>query len=97
MVVKAYLNAAIATALVGMVAGAGWQGYRMGHAACEAAHNAETLARIEAAQKLDAERINVARTRDELARMLEEQAHADPIIVQRCLNPDRVRRLNSLR
>ncbi|MEP3295333.1 MAG: hypothetical protein ABJO27_02395 [Pseudoruegeria sp.] len=94
---RLYVYSGLITIFAVVTAFAGWQGYRMGHAACEAAHDAETLARIEAAQKLDAERIDVARTRDELARKLEEQAHADPIIVERCLNTDRVRRLNSLR
>ena len=76
---------------------AGWQGYRMGHAACEGHHRAEMLAQIEAGQKLDAARRKVAQERDRLARELEEAAYADPVLVERCLGPDRVRRLNSIR
>lgn len=82
---------------VALAALAGWQGYRMGHAACEDARRAELLAQIEAGQKLDAARRKAAQERDQLARELEGAAYADPVIVEQCLGPDRVRRLNAIR
>lgn len=75
----------------------GWQGYQMGYSASEDDHNAEKLALIEAGQKLEASRIRVARQREMEARELEEQANADPVVVEQCFGPDRVRRLNTLR
>lgn len=75
----------------------GWQGYRMGVAACEADHQAEALARIEAGRKLESARRQIAQERDLLTRKLEEQAHAQPVAVDRCLGPGRVRRLNAIR
>ena len=83
-----------ALAVVGVV---GWQGYRMGVNACEARQNAELLAQIEAGEKLEADRIRLKQQRDALARKNEELANADPVLVERCLSPDRMRRLNSLR
>lgn len=77
--------------------GAGWQGYRLGYAAAGADHNAQLLAEIEAGAKLEEERRSLAAERDALARQLEEESHADPVFVERCLAPDRVRRLNTLR
>lgn len=84
-------------ALLACSALSGWQGYRMGHAVAEARYNSRLLAEIEAGQKLDEARRVLARQRDDLARQLEEEAHADPVIVERCMSPDRVRRLNTLR
>lgn len=78
-------------------AGAGLYGYRAGQFACEAEHKARLLEEIEAGQRLEQERQRIARERDQLHRQLEEEAHADPVIVERCLSPDRVRRLNALR
>ena len=79
------------------VALTGWQAYRRGYGDSEAAHAAQMLARIEAGQKLDAARRQVALERDALARKLEREAHADPVVVERCLGPDRLRRLNAIR
>ncbi|WP_320176613.1 hypothetical protein [Roseovarius pacificus] len=80
------------------IAAAAWgHGYWRGWEACAAAHNAEIIESQEEAKKLDAERREVMRERDDLARQLEEGAYADPVTVDRCLSPDRVRRLNSLR
>lgn len=89
--------AALCAAALALAATAGWKGYQMGFAAAEAAQNARLLAQIEASEKLDADRREIARERDQLARKLEDEAHADPVVVDRCLSPDRVRRLNSLR
>lgn len=75
----------------------GWQGYRLGFATSEARHNFERLARIEAGQKLEQARRQIARERDQLSRKLEEQAYAQPVAVERCLGPGRVRRLNAIR
>ena len=76
---------------------AGVQGYRMGYAAAEADQNAALLAQIEAGRKLDQERRRIAAERDSLARQLEDEANADPVVVDRCLPPERVLRLNRLR
>lgn len=89
--------AAVLAGALALSAFTGWQGYRAGRAACEAAHNATLLAHIEAGRKLDDDRRRLARERDELAAQLEEEAHADPVIVERCLAPGRVQRLNTLR
>jgi hypothetical protein len=85
---------ALALAVAGAI---GFQGYRMGYASAEADQHAEELARIEAGRMLEADRRRIAQERDQLADQLKEQAHADPIIVERCLGPGRVLRLNALR
>jgi hypothetical protein len=72
-------------------------GHRSGYAASDAAHNTERLARIEAGRKLENDRRRIAQERDQLARQLEEDAHEAPVLVPRCLDPERVRRLNTLR
>lgn len=72
-------------------------GYLKGKKDAEAEFQGRILAYIEAGQKLDDARRRVAQERDELAARLEEEAYADPVIVERCLSPDRLRRLNSLR
>lgn len=84
----------VALAVLGVVAvGA----YKRGVADCEAAHNAELLAQIEAGEKAEKERLEIARERDELARQLEEEAYAEPVTIAQCLGPSRLRRLNDLR
>ncbi len=70
--------------------------YQRGRMDCTADYQAQQLDQIEAGQKLDAERRRLAVERDELARQLEEEAHADPVVVHQCLGSDRVRRLNAL-
>jgi hypothetical protein len=80
-----------------VVAVAFWQGHRIGYASAVSVHESELLAQIEAGHKLDAARRQVAFERDQLARELEEEAHADPIAVEHCLGPGRVRRLNAIR
>lgn len=90
---RALIYLAIISALV---AGAGWQGYRIGYDASDAAHNDATLAAIAEGKRLDAARLKAQTERDELSRKLEEAANEDPIIVSQCLSPDRVRRLNTL-
>ncbi|MEM9107584.1 MAG: hypothetical protein AAGC96_18205, partial [Pseudomonadota bacterium] len=74
-----------------------WWAYTKGIEKCQADHNAELLERIEEGQRLEAERHEIAQERDNLARQLEEQANADPVFVEQCLSPDRVRRLNAYR
>lgn len=73
-----------------------WQGYRAGDALCTERHQREVLRQIEEFKQRDAERIKILHERDELVRRLEEAANKDPVIVQRCLGPGRVRRLNGL-
>ena len=85
-----------AGAAVALLAFTWWHGHSTGKAACEADHNAEQLARIEAGRMLETARRKVAQERDQLARELEEQAHAEPVSVLRGLGPGRVRRLNAI-
>lgn len=89
--------AGAATVVLICTAGAGWQGYRLGYAAAEAAQQTRLLAEIEAGQRLEEQRRILAQQRDELARKLSEEADADPVVVERCIGPERVRRLNALR
>lgn len=84
-------------ALLALGSGAGWQGYRWGQGDCQASHNADRLARIEAGRVLEAARIAAVQERDALARQLEEAAHAEPVTTDNCLGAGRVRRLNQLR
>jgi hypothetical protein len=90
-------RAAIWAIVAVLIIAAGWQGYRMGNAACQTAHDAERLAMIEAGRKLDAERRRIAQQRAEDARKQEGAAYAEPIAVDRCLGPDRVRRIHAIR
>lgn len=76
---------------------AGWQGYRIGYDAAVADHNDELLARIEAGQKVEQARRNLAIERDELRDQLEEQADAEPIAQPQCFSPGRALRLNANR
>lgn len=86
---------------VGLLAGAfaafGWFSYSKGYEAAEAKHNAALLAQIEAGEKLEEARRVVAAERDELAKKLEEEAYADPVVIHRCLSPSRLRRLQTIR
>jgi hypothetical protein len=91
------LNRAAVLVALAVVAVVFWQGHRIGYASAVSAHESELLAQIEAGQKLDAARRRVAFERGQLARELEEEAHADPITVEHCLGPGRVRRLNAIR
>ncbi|WP_162947025.1 hypothetical protein [Ruegeria sp. EL01] len=91
------LNPWVILGVLALVVGSGGLGYRMGYSAAEDDHKAELLEQIEAGQRSEAARIRVANERDDLARMLEEEENADPVIVEQCLSPDRVRRLNALR
>lgn len=75
----------------------GWQGYQMGYSASEDDHNAEMLARIEAGQKIERARVELARERDALRDQLKEQADADPIVEHQCFGPSRALRLNANR
>jgi hypothetical protein len=89
-------NPYVILALIALLAGAGYQGYQMGHNACEAAHNDAELERIAEGERLMALRVEAEKERDELARQLEIEANEDPIVVTQCLGPSRVRRLNKL-
>ena len=80
-----------------LAAACGWQGYRMGHRAAVADHQEAELERVEAGRILEEDRRRLAQERDRLARKLEESAYAEPVVVERCLAPSRVRRLNSIR
>lgn len=91
------LIAVALAAAVALSAFTGWRGYVAGYAAAEADQRAALLSQIEAGQKLEAARRALALERDDLARQLEEESHATPVYVDRCLAPDRVRRLNTIR
>ena len=75
----------------------GWQGYRAGEAACEAAHAHEAEQARKAGAELTAARQIAERKVYALSRQLEDQAYADPVAIDRCLSPSRVRRFNTLR
>ena len=90
------LRIIIAGAAVVALIAFGWKCYRWGYEAADTAHKEALAAEIQAGLRLDAERRAAAAERDELARQLEEAGNADPIIVDRCLSPNRVRRLNGL-
>lgn len=87
---------ALAAVLI-CTAGAGWQGYRMGYAVAQAAQDARLLAEIQAGMKAEEARRALAQERDRLATQLKEEADADPVVVERCLGPGRLQRLNALR
>lgn len=84
-------------AALAIVSAAFWQGHRVGYASAVSDHQSELLAQIEAGQKLEIARRHAMQQRDQLARELEEEAHADPIAVEHCLGPGRVQRLNAIR
>ncbi|MCT4558590.1 MAG: hypothetical protein N4A61_11095 [Pelagimonas sp.] len=83
--------------VVALCVGAGAFGFHEGGQRCEARHAIAAIEKAERAAQLDAERIEVARQRDNLVRELEELSNADPVVVERCIGPNRVRRLNALR
>lgn len=85
---RGWLIAGALTALIAATAFAGLKGYQMGQAACEAAHAADALAR-------DEQRIAEEARIEELTRQLEVEANEEPVVVQRCLGPSRVMRLNA--
>lgn len=91
------MRAWLAAAVIAAIGLSGWQGYRIGNAAAVADHKAEMLARIEAGRVLDDDRRRLAQERDRLARELEGAAYAESVVSERCLGPERVRRLNALR
>lgn len=91
---RLYIIAALIVVSCGLT---GWKAYGLGKSKCEATHNQERLDRAQAGEKLEQARRIVARERDELARKLKESAYADPVVVERCLSPNRVRRLNAIR
>lgn len=91
-----YLWVALLSAQVAFGGFVGWKSYQLGKRACEASRAAQIEAEREAGKILDEARLKVARERDDLARKLEEAAYAEPVIVDRCLSPGRVYRLNQL-
>ncbi len=88
------IKAAVGVVILSAAFGIGWV---QGSAKCEARHSQALINQIEAGQMLEDARRAVVRQRDDLVRQLEELAHADPVVVERCLGPDRVRRLNAIR
>ena len=72
-------------------------GQGKGKRACEAAHREAFLEQVAMGQKAEAARLKIAAERDAAYRKLEVQANEDPIVVDRCLSPGRLRRLNAIR
>lgn len=88
---------AIVTIVAGvLLAGSMWWAYGKGYDIATAKHERAIAAQVAAGEALNEERRRVAAERDDLARQLEETANADPVVVERCLGPSRVFRLNSL-
>ncbi len=90
------LNPWIIVGILVFIALSGFQGYRLGIKACEAKHAAALVKSIEENKRLNAERLEALEQREELARQLEVEANAEPVVVSQCLSPSRVRRLNNL-
>ena len=96
MIPRAWLCGAV----LALVALAGVQGYRIGHAASEARHEA-ALSAARAAAFAAAERLSLAEAArlaavaraDALSREMEDAAHADPDADRPALGLDSVRRL----
>ncbi|MFY0619126.1 hypothetical protein [Shimia sp.] len=80
-----------------LAVGAFFYGKSEGRAACESEHARAVIAQREAGDKLMHDRQIVERKVHALSRQLEEQAYADPVVVERCLSPRRVQRLNAIR
>ena len=91
------IRAAPYAVAIAAVLGAMLWAYSQGRAACEAAHRAERLKQIEAGERLEEERRSVASERAALTIKLSEERNADPVIVHRCLGPERVWRLEAIR
>jgi hypothetical protein len=71
-----------------------WQGYRLGYDACELDRAQQLEQEREAARKLDQARMALLIERNALLDELEVLANEDPVAVEQCFGPDRVRRLN---
>ncbi|SMP09670.1 hypothetical protein [Shimia sagamensis] len=91
-----FLLAVVALVLIAS-GGAGWVGYTKGIAKAEAAHNQELLDQIAKGQEADQKRRAAEQERARMAEELEAAAYAEPVVVERCLGPNRVQRLNALR
>ena len=81
-------------ACIAFMAGSGYQGYRMGQSACEAAHSAAELERIAEFEAAKQKRIKAEQERDQLAIELEEANNEQAIVVTQCLGPNRLRLIN---
>lgn len=87
-------NPWVIIACIAFMAGSGYQGYRMGHAACEAAHSAAELKRIAEFEVAKQKRIKAEQERDQLAIELEEANNEEPVTITQCLGPNRLRLIN---
>ena len=81
-------------ACIAFMAGSGYKGYRMGKAACEAAHSAAELERIAEFEAAKQKRIKAEQERDQLAIELEEANNEEPVTITQCLGPNRLRLIN---
>ena len=71
--------------------------YYKGHRDNQAKHNRQILAAMEEHREAEIERQKLAKERDKLKEQLEVLANEDPVVVNECLGPNRVFRLNQLR
>ncbi len=88
------MNPYIILAVIVMALGSGGAGYFKGRADNEAKHVSLALMNAQA-DAIIARQLAVAEQKARLlAQELEDQANADPVVVDSCLQLDRVRRLN---
>ncbi|WP_412550523.1 hypothetical protein [Shimia sp. MIT910701] len=76
---------------------AGRVGYSLAVTKVEAAHNQDLLDQIAKGQEADQKRRAAEQERARMAEVLGAAAYAEPVVVERCLSPSRVQRLNALR
>lgn len=82
---------ALILAVVGAMLGAGYyMGYTRANNACKAA----ILVEIEKGKEADNERLALEEETRRLERELAAAGDVEPVVVQQCLGPSRVRRLN---
>jgi len=74
-----------------------WFARDYGRSECEAAHSRDALKMAQAGEKLENDRRALAIERSELMDEIRRQADADPVVVERCIGPGRVQRLNAIR
>lgn len=72
-------------------------GYWKGTTDCNARAAKKELELVQQRERLEEARREVELNRYYLTKTLEEEANADAIVVERCLGPSRLRRLNAIR
>ena len=87
-------RALIVGAAIILIAGAA---YWRGHSDCQNRHNRKLLEAIEDSQEAEEERQRVELELVEATEQLKTAARNDPVVVNRCISPGRVKRLNEIR